>query len=155
MSAPHRQKEIYQELRTALPPLLPGYLARQRWFGGKARQIRSTEITDVVPLSKTQFEALVLLVRIEYATGAGETYVLPLICAEEATAESAATGLKVHSAARATDLHLRNALTDDEFLRSLLDAIEKKAALRGCEGEIRASYTSVFPALCGTTASAL
>jgi maltose alpha-D-glucosyltransferase / alpha-amylase len=155
MSAPHRAKEIYQELRTALPPLLPGYLARQRWFGGKARQIRSTEITDMVPLSKTQFEALVLLVRIEYATGPGETYVLPLICAEEPTAESAATGLKVHSAARATDLHLRNALTDDGFLRSLLDAIEKKAAFSGSEGEIRASYTSVFPALCGTTASAL
>jgi maltose alpha-D-glucosyltransferase / alpha-amylase len=155
MNAPHRAKEIYQELRTALPPLLPGYLATQRWFGGKARQIRSTEITAIVPLTKTRFEALVLLVSIEYATGPGETYVLPLICAEEPTEESAATGLKVHSAARATDLHLRNALTDDEFLRSLLDAIEKKSAFRGSGGEIRASCTSAFPALRGTAASVL
>jgi len=155
MSAPHRAKEIYQELRTALPPLLPGYLATQRWFGGKARQIRSAEIADIVPLTKTRFEAFVLLLRLEYTTGPGEMYVLPLLWSEEEMAESAATDLKVHSGARGTDLHLRNALTDDEFLRSLLDAIEKKAAFSGYEGEIRASYTSIFPALCGTTASAL
>ncbi len=155
MSTPHRAKETYQELRTALPPLLPGYLAAQRWFGGKARQIRAAEITDIVPLNKIRFEAFVLLVRLEYTTGPGETYVLPLICTEEPIAENAATGLKVHSAARGTYLHLRNALTDDGFLRSLLDAIEKKAAFSGSEGEIRASYTSVFPALCGTPASVL
>jgi len=140
MSTPHRAKETYQELRTALPPLLPGYLAAQRWFGGKARQIRAAEITDIVPLNKIRFEAFVLLVRLEYTTGPGETYVLPLICTEEPIAENAATGLKVHSAARGTYLHLRNALTDDGFLRSLLDAIEKKAAFSGSEGEIRASY---------------
>jgi trehalose synthase-fused probable maltokinase len=155
MNAPHRAKEIYQELRTALPPLLPGYLATQRWFGGKARQIRSAEITDIVPLTKTRFEAFVLLARLEYTTGPGEMYVLPLIWSEEPMAESASTDLKVHSGARGTDLHLRNALTDDEFLRSLLDAIEKRAAFSGSAGEIRASYTSVFPALCGTTASVL
>jgi maltose alpha-D-glucosyltransferase/alpha-amylase len=144
MSAPHRAKEIYQELRTALPLLLPGYLATQRWFGGKARQIRSAEITDIVPWSKTRFEAFVLLVRLEYTTGPGEMYVLPLIWTEERVAESASTDLQVHSGARGTDLHLRNALTDDEFLRSLLDAIEKNAAFSGSAGEIRASYTSVF-----------
>jgi trehalose synthase-fused probable maltokinase len=155
MSAPHRAKETYQELRSALPPLLPGYLATQRWFGGKARQIRSAEIADIVPLAKTRFEAFVLLVRLEYTTGPGEVYVLPLIWTEEPMAEGASTDFKVHSGTRGTDLHLRNALTDDEFLRSLLDAIEKKAAFSGSEGEIRASCTSVFPALCGTAASVL
>jgi trehalose synthase-fused probable maltokinase len=155
MSAPHRAREIYQELRAALPPLLPGYLATQRWFGGKARQIRSAEITDIVPWTNTDLEAFVLLVRLEYTTGPGEMYVLPLIWSEERVAESASTGLKVHSGARGTDLHLRNALTDDEFLRSLLDAIEKKAAFSGSRGEIRASRASVFSALCGTTANAL
>jgi trehalose synthase-fused probable maltokinase len=150
MSAPHRAKEIYQELQAALPPLLPGYLATQRWFGGKARQIRSVEISDIVPWNKTRCEAFVLLLRLEYTTGPGEMYVLPLIWTEERTEESASTGLKVHSGARGTDVHLRNALTDDEFLRSLLDAIATKAAFSGSRGEIRASHTSVFPALCGT-----
>jgi maltose alpha-D-glucosyltransferase / alpha-amylase len=155
MNAPHRAKEIYQALRTALPPLLPGYLATQRWFGGKARQIRSVEITDLVPWTQTSPEAFVLLVRLEYTTGPGELYVLPLICTEEPTAESVSTSLKVHNGPRGTDLYLRNALTDDEFLRSLLDAIAKKAAFSGSAGEIRASCTSGFPALCGTTAADL
>jgi len=97
MNAPHRAKEIYQALRTALPPLLPGYLATQRWFGGKARQIRSVEITDLVPWTQTSSEAFVLLVRLEYTTGPGELYVLPLICTEEPTAESVSTSLKVHN----------------------------------------------------------
>jgi maltose alpha-D-glucosyltransferase / alpha-amylase len=155
MSAPHRAMEIYQELQAALPALLPGYLATQRWFGGKARQIRSAEIADIVPWTKTHFEAFVLLVRLEYTTGPGEMYVLPLICTEEPMAESASSGLQVHSGARGTDLHLRNALTDEEFLRSLLDAIEKKSAFSGSTGEIHACSTSVFPALCGTTPSVL
>ncbi len=74
MSAAQQAKETYHELRKTLPPLLPGYLADQRWFGGKARQIRSAEITDLIPLGNTRFEALVLLVRLEYATGPAETY---------------------------------------------------------------------------------
>jgi trehalose synthase-fused probable maltokinase len=155
MNAPHSAKETYQELRTALPLLLPSYLATQRWFGGKARQIRSTEITDIVPLTKTRFDAFVLFVRLEYTAGPGETYVLPLICTEGPMVGSAATDLKVHSAARATDWHLRNALTDDEFLGSLFDAIEKKTAFSGSEGEIRAASTSVFHVLRGASATDL
>lgn len=155
MSAPHRAKETYHELRRALPPLLPDYLAGQRWFGGKARQIRSAEITDLVPLADTRFEAFVLLVRVEYESGPGEMYVLPLICTQETTAKSGGTSLKVHSPARGADLHLRNALTDDEFLRSLLETIEKKAVFRGFEGEIHAARASVFHVLCGASTGVL
>src|SRR5882724_416448 len=138
-----------------LPPLLASYLAEQRWFGGKARQIRSVEITDLVPLGTTRFEVFVLLVRLDYATGPGETYVLPLICTWEPTEETAATDLKVHSLARGTDLHLRNALTDHEFLRGVLETIEQKTLFRGSEGEIRAASTSVFQVLCGDSKSVL
>src|SRR5258708_14161315 len=144
MSAAHQAKETYNDLRMTLPPLVASSLADQRWFGGKARKIRSAEITDLVPLGNTRLETFVLLVRLEYATGPGETYVLPLICNREPTEESATTGLKVHSLARSTDLHLRNALTDHEFLRGVLDMIEQQAVFRGSEGEIRTAFTSVF-----------
>jgi maltose alpha-D-glucosyltransferase/alpha-amylase len=155
VNAPEQAKEAYHELRKTLPPLLAGYLAKQRWFGGKARQIRSTEITDLVPLANARWETFVLLVHLEYATGLGETYVLPLICTPEPTAESAATGLKVHSLALGTDLHLGNALTDHEFLHTLLETIEQKAAFRGSAGEIRAASTSVFHVLCGNSTDVL
>src|SRR5437899_8422720 len=138
-----------------LPALLPRYLASQRWFGGKARQIRSAEITDLVPMGNTHLEAFALPVRLEYTTGPGEMYMLLLIRTEEPTAESAATGLTVHSTARGTDLHLRNALTDDDFLHGLLQAIEQKAVFRGFEGEIHAAFTGVFHSLCGDSSGAL
>ena len=134
MGAPHQAKETYHELRMALPPLLASYLADQRWFGGKARQIRSAEITDLVHFGDTRFETFLLLARIEYMTGPAETYVLPLICTQEPTAGSAETLLKVHSSARGSDLYLRNALTDEEFLHRLLEMIEQKARFRGLEG---------------------
>ena len=155
MSASQQAKERFHELRMTLPPLLPSYLANQRWFGGKARQIRSVEIVDLVPISDTRFETFVLLVRVEYTTGPGETYVLPLVCTQEPTADTTAASLKVHSSSRDTDLHLRNALTDDEFLRSLLEAIKQRAVFRGSEGEIHAAYTDAFHTLCGASTGAL
>jgi len=155
VSAPQQATETYHELRMTLPPLLPRYLASQRWFGGKARQIRSAEITDLVPMGNTHLNAFALPVRLEYTTGPGEMYVLPLICTEEPTAETAATGLTVHSTARGTDLHLRNALTDDDFLHFLLQAIEQRAVFRGFEGEIHAASTSLFLSLCGASSGAL
>ena len=155
MNAAQQAKETYHELRKTLPPLLASYLADQRWFGGKARQICSAEITDLVPLGNTRLETFVLLVRLEYATGPGETYVLPLICTREPTEESATTGLKVHSLARGADLHLRNALTDHQFLRGVLETIEQKAVFRGFEGEICTACTSVFHILCGDSTGVL
>src|ERR1700722_20701583 len=100
MSASGQAKETYNELRMKLPQLLASYLLDQRLFGGKARQIRSVQIIDLIPLGNPRLETFVLLVGLEYATGPGETYVLPLICAREPTLQSAATGLNVHSLAR-------------------------------------------------------
>ena len=155
MGATHQAKETYHDLRITLPALLAGYFADQRWFGGKARQIRSVEIADLVPLGNTGLETFVLLVRLEYVTGPGEVYVLPLICTQEPTVGSAETGLKVHSSARGTDLHLRNALTDNEFLHTLLEMIEQKTVFRGLEGEIHAACTDAFHVFCKASAGVL
>src|ERR1700732_4395049 len=62
---------FYEALRVALPLELPRYLASQRWFGGKARQMRSAELLDVIPLQLARCEAFVLLARVEYASGSG------------------------------------------------------------------------------------
>jgi maltose alpha-D-glucosyltransferase / alpha-amylase len=155
VSAPRRAKETYHELRHILPSLLPDYLVGQRWFGGKARHIRSAEITDLVPMGSTRFETFVLLVRLEYTTGPGETYVLPLLSTATAIQESAADDLTVYSSVRGTNLYLRNALADPEFQRGLLETIEQKTEFCGIEGEIHAECTSVFHVLCGDSTTVL
>src|SRR5205814_6431990 len=62
----------------SLPPILPDFLAQRRWFGGKARVIQSVEVRDVVLLLSTDPQVYLFLIHIQYATGLGEMYALPL-----------------------------------------------------------------------------
>jgi maltose alpha-D-glucosyltransferase/alpha-amylase len=56
--------------------LLPEYLSKQRWFGGKARRIRSTRIADWTALPDSN--AVLALVEVQYEKGEQDTYFLPL-----------------------------------------------------------------------------
>lgn len=70
---------LIREVAGLLAPALPAYLARQRWFGGKARRIDSTEILDFIPVQTDEGGAFVLVVRVEYLTGPEERYFLPML----------------------------------------------------------------------------
>src|ERR1700732_13201 len=132
---------LYETLRVRLPLELPRYLASQRWFGGKARQMRSAELVDVIPLELARSEAFVLLARVEYAAGSGETYGLPVVSTEEPVGREAVS-LSVSSSERGVDLVLIDALKNEEFLRALLDAMENRVVLEGVKGAIRAVHPS-------------
>jgi maltose alpha-D-glucosyltransferase / alpha-amylase len=67
-------RELYPELRRALPPQLAGFLMRQRWFGGKARTIRSAELADVLPIAAGDAQVFLLVVAVKYAEGPEESY---------------------------------------------------------------------------------
>ena len=56
--------------------LLPEYVSKQRWFGGKARRIRSTSIADWMALPESN--AVLVLLEIQYEKGESDTYFLPL-----------------------------------------------------------------------------
>jgi maltose alpha-D-glucosyltransferase/alpha-amylase len=66
-----------------LDTLLPAYIARQRWFGGKSRTIRSTRITSTIPIDPT---SLIALVEITYTDTSTDLYQLPLAIVFEAEA---------------------------------------------------------------------
>ena len=69
---------------------LPEFFPKQRWFGGKARRIRSTRIVDWTGVDPTRVDrtntdgrinptqAALALVEVQYDSGAPETYFLPL-----------------------------------------------------------------------------
>ncbi len=67
--------------RQNLGDLLPPYLTRCRWFGGKARNIKAATITEVIPFPYGASVAYFTLVRVAYVEGEPETYVLPLAVA--------------------------------------------------------------------------
>ncbi len=65
-------------LRRELEPLLPDYLRGCRWFGGKARQIRSVRVGDPVPLRGGGATAYLYILAVSYRDGDAERYLLPL-----------------------------------------------------------------------------
>lgn len=148
MTAPGTEKRmsLFEQVRQSLAPDLPGYLARQRWYGGKARQIHSVELEDLIPLQTGELDAFMVLARVEYEIGPGETYVLPMFSADKATPESGdpASSVTISLGDHSRHLVLSDALKNGKFLRWLLDAVEVEILSHGVKGDLRASYTKLF-----------
>ena len=145
-----KRKSILEDLRLSLPSQLPGFLAGQRWFGGKARAIHSADLVDIIPVESGRVEAFILLARMQYTSGLSETYVLPVLAADSAVLEGKAPFLKTLDRAGNKNLILTDALGDESVLRSFVDAIEAEAVWPGVRGQIQAHSTNLFrPRLAG------
>jgi maltose alpha-D-glucosyltransferase/alpha-amylase len=86
-ATPDWQALLRRSNRFMLERLLPDYLARCAWFGAKGRQIDNTEMVDVLELPGDS-RARLTLVRVEFAEGDQEIYVVPLDAVEGAAAEA-------------------------------------------------------------------
>ncbi len=69
-----------------LEQVLPQYIAQRRWFGGKSRTIRSTQLASVTPIPGTN--AALSSVNIFYEDGTSDLYQLPLAMATDGEAET-------------------------------------------------------------------
>jgi maltose alpha-D-glucosyltransferase / alpha-amylase len=143
MSGAEKGMSLYEGLRRAVAEQLATYLPKQRWFGGKARQIRSTELIDLVPVQTGPPEAFVVLARVEYDSGPGDTYVLPLFPLNAST-EQAADRDAVLTIRQPVSATLNDGLKNEQFLSALLDAIGANMTFTGKRGEISAASSSVF-----------
>ena len=144
------------EARTSLERILPGYLQPRRWFGGKARQIRTVELEVAATLNFSHGLAWITLVRVQYTEGPGDTYVLPLTFASGARAEQVrrerpdAVVTQIELVESGEQGMLYDALADSAFCERLLDAIGEHGRLEGSVGEAIASPTEQFERLRGT-----
>jgi maltose alpha-D-glucosyltransferase/alpha-amylase len=136
-------------LREGLPSLLPGFLMHRRWFGGKARAIHSVEIPDIVPFCPGTLRSYLILARVRYASGPAEIYDIPLACASaEPSGEHGEPPpvLRIPQKGSA-DLILCDALSNQQFLKSLLEAIARRDSFRSAKGEVRAVPASALDSL--------
>ncbi len=136
------ERSLLAALQNNLPSRLPQFLSQQRWFGGKARQIHSVEIPDIVPLPVVS--SYLILARVNYANGLVETYAIPLL---RTSSEAQASSLKIQPDNFSEEIVLKDALTDQQFLTYLLDAIAKGVSLPGMKGQIRAVSSSALQSL--------
>jgi maltose alpha-D-glucosyltransferase/alpha-amylase len=65
--------------------LLPSYIARQRWFGGKSKTIRSAHVDSSTPLGDS---AIIALINLTYTDDTSDLYQLPLALIPENQAAS-------------------------------------------------------------------
>src|SRR4030095_8226092 len=73
--------------RVAVENGLAEYLQAQRWFRGKARQIKSTGFAEMVPANWNSTEASITQIRVEYPEDAPKLYLLPTAFASGEQAE--------------------------------------------------------------------
>ena len=139
-------RDFHRELRQSLHGRLPEFLNKQRWFGGKARPIRSTEIDDIVPLKHPDLEMLLLIVTVHYNDSSDEAYALPVIRREPETSSSE-DGENIFTLPHGSSGNSRNifdATQTPEFHECLLATIRDEASHPGEHGEIRGFRSSAF-----------
>jgi maltose alpha-D-glucosyltransferase/alpha-amylase len=126
--------------------VLPEYLPKQRWFGGKARVIRGTRIADWIWLPGET--AALVLAEVNYADGASELYNVPLGIATgreaEHLRESRPETVLCELRKGGHPGVLYDAMADDGACRSLLDAIENSRELPGRNGAASAFPTGAL-----------
>jgi maltose alpha-D-glucosyltransferase/alpha-amylase len=132
--------------RSALERALPEYLRRRRWFGGKARRIKSVRFADAAPVDGAGHPWWTLI-RVEYVDGDPETYSLPLSFAAGARADAIRrdTPQAVLAEVRGgSEGVLFDAVYDPVFAEALLSGIERRRRFKGEHGECAASRTPAF-----------
>jgi maltose alpha-D-glucosyltransferase / alpha-amylase len=116
---------------------VPAFLSKQRWFAGKARQIRSCAVEDWIPLSSS---AGLAMLTVEYTDDGRETYVVALAFSagpfverlRDASPTAILCGLTVGSVTGV----VHDALASDDQCRALFALLTNRTEERGANGTI-------------------
>jgi maltose alpha-D-glucosyltransferase / alpha-amylase len=146
--------------RAMLAGAMPAFLRGRRWFGGKARRIRSVDIEEAIPVAAASKRkdgrpvAVITLLRVEYTEGDPETYALPLSAVGLIRAKdlvdyhpgSVVALLKTREGDRA----LVDAVWEPEFGRAMLASIARRRRARGSTGTLAATPEPSFAGVNGS-----
>jgi len=137
--------------------LLPEYLSKQRWFGGKARRIRSTKITDWMPFPGAN--AVLTLVEVSYEKGEQETYFVPLGLTfgkdAEQLHETFPNAIVSPAVSTGGSGFLHDVVCDDSACAAFLSFIEGAKEAPSRTGLIRGVPGAAFKALRGLSEASL
>ncbi|HEY0758153.1 MAG TPA: maltose alpha-D-glucosyltransferase [Acidisarcina sp.] len=131
--------------------ILPEYIQRQRWYGGKSRKIKDTKIIDWGTCAAEQFA--LALVEVSYSAGAPDTYLLPLAT----TSGGDMDNLRAHSSGAILTLLnlpsglgvLHDGIFDDRCCKALLSMMEQSSEIPTRNGVIRGLRSSILESLEG------
>ncbi len=132
--------------RDALDRALTAYLPTRRWFGGKGGGLSSVRVLDAVELTS---EMRLLLLEAELTEGEPQIYLAPLAIANVRREQDQGRNLPVIARLRDGAV-LYEAVQEEAFASTLLDAVARKRTLRGKEGSVTGITTRAFKELRGS-----
>jgi maltose alpha-D-glucosyltransferase/alpha-amylase len=136
--------------RLGMERALTPFIQQRRWFGAKARTLKTASLREALPVRFADTIAYVTLVHVEFNDGAPETYVVPLTYAGPDRATQVLNDTPHAVVARvqleAEEGVLYDALLDSRFCNMILESIRASAPFEGSLDQAALVATG-FPAL--------
>src|SRR5438309_3247622 len=138
-----------------LESVLLGYIPQRRWFGGKARRIKTASIVDVVTVPGAEGNSYLTSVVIGYAEGDPDTYMIPIAYANAPEAPHILERWPISAIAWVRNAGeeprglLYDALGPPNFAEAMLGAIARRRRATGGTGTLVGSTTRAFARLRG------
>jgi maltose alpha-D-glucosyltransferase/alpha-amylase len=133
--------------------LLQLFLQRQRWFGGKARRMRSARFVDWGLLRRGPQPLFLTIVEVEYHDGGRQQYFVPLAICSASDCKGVEERSPHAVLARVTGARkgvLFDAWLDDRFARTLLETLDRQEDTRTRRGIVRPVQTANYSPHRGT-----
>ena len=133
--------------RVSLEDRIMRYIRAQRWFGGKAREIKSASFLETVPVVFNSVKACITQVKVEYTEQDPEVYTVPLSFAtaeradqiREASPNAILAEVTIREKEKSTQGIIYDGVLDNDFCKSLVDMISRRRQIRGLSGDFVAS----------------
>jgi len=120
--------------------VLPDYIVKRRWFGGKARTIQRMQVVNSMTLPAGGQNTSLLFVEVSYNEGLSELYQLPVAFAAGEQEQELRTQFPNSVIARVAvdgkDGILYDALYSEDFRQMLLQLMAKRKKIKGEQGEL-------------------
>jgi maltose alpha-D-glucosyltransferase/alpha-amylase len=142
------QEILDENNHVQLEQALRGWLPSRRWFGGKARKIRSVHIQETVPVVMESEKAFLVFLQVDYLYAESEMYCLPLACAFGEMADDVCLKMPALVLAHLTlklsnkDGVLYDAIGNRAFCQALLELMQGRRIIPGELGELASMRTS-------------
>ncbi|HYC86313.1 MAG TPA: putative maltokinase, partial [Chryseosolibacter sp.] len=128
--------------------VLPDYLMRMRWFGGKSRIIEHIQVVKQAGMPVGDSHVIFTLIQVTYQSGLPEMYQLPLAFGRDLLAykmkENCSQAVLARLKDPTTDGILYDAIYGYELQMAILHNMSSNTAVRAGAGEIRFSGNKVL-----------
>lgn len=111
--------------------LLPSFLRKCRWFGGKSRMISAIKIYQNIPVQTAKNFVHFLLLKVRYPDGPTEVYTLPLAFVNENHLNAPSISVLCRLENSVNSGYIIDAIYDEDFRNALPNLISKSTNIKG------------------------